>query len=225
MKQFPVITIDGPSGSGKGTVSQLIAQRLGWHFLDSGALYRLTALAAQQHGLDLANEASLAILAGHLDVQFITNAQGAAARILLEGVDVTDTIRTEQCGEAASKISVFPNVRAALLERQRAFRLAPGLVADGRDMGSIVFPDAFLKVFLTASAKERAQRRYKQLKAKGLNVNLATVLEELLVRDQRDKDRSVAPLKPTQDAIVLDTTGLSVKQVVDEILAHYQQGQ
>ena len=225
MKQFPVITIDGPSGSGKGTVSQLIAQRLGWHFLDSGALYRLTALAAQQHGLDLANEASLAILASHLDVQFIANAQGAAARILLEGVDVTDTIRTEQCGEAASKISVFPSVRAALLERQRAFRLAPGLVADGRDMGSIVFPDAFLKVFLTASAKERAQRRYKQLKAKGLNVNLATVLEELLVRDQRDKDRSVAPLKPTQDAIVLDTTGLSVKQVVDEILAHYQQGQ
>lgn len=222
MVSTPLITLDGPTGSGKGTVGQLLAKHLGWHFLDSGALYRLTALAAMQGNIDLNDEAKLASLAGRLDVQFNVTLQGRTGRICLNGLDVTDAIRTEQCGEAASKISVFLAVRAALLERQRAFRQAPGLVADGRDMGTVVFPDAPLKVFITASAKERAQRRYKQLKEKGVHVNLAEVLEELLIRDKRDQDRSIAPLKPADDALILDTTDMSIEQVVNKILLYYQ---
>lgn len=222
MVNIPVITLDGPTGSGKGTVGQLLAKHLGWHFLDSGALYRLTALAAMQGNIDLNDKAKLASLASCLDVQFNVTLQGMTGRICLHSLDVTDAIRTEQCGEAASKISVFQAVRAALLERQRAFRQVPGLVADGRDMGTLVFPDASLKVFISASAEERAQRRYKQLKAKGVHVNLAEVLDELLIRDKRDQDRSIAPLKPADDALILDTTDTSIEQVVNKILLYYQ---
>lgn len=222
MASIPVITLDGPTGSGKGTVGQLLAKHLGWHFLDSGALYRLTALAAMQGNIDLNDETKLAALASGLDVQFNVTLAGKTGRICLQGMDVTDAIRTEQCGEAASKISVFLAVRAALLERQRTFRQAPGLLADGRDMGTVVFPDASLKVFITASAKERAQRRYKQLKEKGVHVNLAEVLDELLIRDKRDQDRSIAPLKPADDALILDTTDMSIEQVVNKILLYYQ---
>ena len=212
----PVITIDGPSGSGKGTVAGILARQLGWHLLDSGALYRLLALAAGNHGVDLANEADLAVLAAHLDVQFIADAEKGQV-IVLEGAVVTELIRNERVGAGASKVAALPSVRAALLERQRAFAQAPGLIADGRDMGTVVFPEAPLKIFLTASAQERAQRRYHQLKAKGDDVNLASLLEEITLRDQRDTERTVAPLKPADDAVQLDSTELSIEQVLEHI--------
>jgi len=218
-QQEPVITIDGASGTGKGVVSQLVAKQLGWKLLDSGALYRVLALAAQKHGVAFDNEQILNVLAEHLDVQFIITETGMPPRILLEGQDVTDTIRTEKMGNAASKVSTFPAVRTALLSRQRAFREMPGLVADGRDMGTIVFPDAGLKIFLTASAEERARRRYNQLKEKGINVNLGDLVEELHERDTRDRERAVAPLKPAEDAICIDTDHLTVEQVVQRILS------
>ena len=217
--QAPVITIDGPSGSGKGTVAGLLAQRLGWCLLDSGALYRLLAFAARNHGVDLTNEEAMKVLAAHLDVQFVAVADGQAQRIILEGEEVTDAIRNEQIGAGASQVAALPAVREALLQRQRAFLEMPGLVADGRDMGTVVFPEAPLKVFLTASAEERARRRYLQLKAKGDDVNLASLLDEIRARDERDIQRAVAPLKPAADAIQLDSTDLSIEQVLQRILS------
>ena len=209
----PVITVDGPSGSGKGTLCALLAKQLGWNLLDSGALYRLLAFAAGNHGIDLTNEEALKQLAAHLDVQFIDK------RIILEGEEVTDAIRNEQVGAGASMVASLPAVREALLQRQRAFQEMPGLVADGRDMGTVVFTDAPLKIFLTASAEERARRRYLQLKAKGDDVNLASLLDEIRARDERDTQRAVAPLKPAADAILLDSTELSIEQVLERILS------
>mgnify|MGYP003452303639 FL=1 len=214
---IPVITIDGPGGSGKGTVAGLLARQLGWQLLDSGALYRLLAFAARNHAIDLVNESALKTLAAHLDVQFI--AQEGGQRIILEGEEVTDLIRTEQVGDGASQVAALPCVREALLQRQRDFLEAPGLIADGRDMGTVVFPQAPLKIFLTAGAEERARRRFLQLKAKGEDVNLASLLEEIRVRDARDTQRSVAPLIPADDAIVLDSTELSIEQVLERILS------
>lgn len=215
----PVIAIDGPSGSGKGTIAGILARKLGWCLLDSGALYRLLAFAARNHGVDLANEDALKMLAAHLDVQFISAAEGHGQRIILEGEEVTEAIRNEQIGADASQVAALPAVREALLQRQRAFREAPGLIADGRDMGTVVFPDAPLKVFLTASAEERARRRYLQLKAKGDDVSLASLLEEIRARDERDTQRAIAPLKPALDAIQLDSTELSIEQVLERILS------
>ena len=192
MVSAPVITIDGPSGSGKGTVAGILAKRLGWNLLDSGALYRLLAFAAGNHGVALDNEALLEKLAAHLDVQFIGATDGKPARIILEGDDVTHAIRSETVAAGASKVAALPAVRDALLQRQRAFLEFPGLVADGRDMGTVVFPDAPLKVFLTASAEERARRRYLQLKAKGDDVSLSGLLDEIRARDERDTQRAIA---------------------------------
>lgn len=217
--QAPVITIDGPSGSGKGTIAGLLARQLGWNLLDSGALYRLLAFAAGNHGVDLTNEELLKALAAHLDVQFIAGEKGQLQRIILEGDDVSNDIRNEQVGAGASQVAALPAVREALLQRQRAFSELPGLIADGRDMGTVVFPDAPLKIFLTASAEERARRRYLQLKAKGDDVSLSSLLDEIRARDERDTQRSVAPLKPAPDAIQLDSTELSIEQVLERILS------
>ncbi|MCG4453484.1 (d)CMP kinase [Pseudomonas sp. MMS21-TM103] len=214
----PIVAIDGPSGSGKGTIAGLLAQKLGWNLLDSGALYRLLAFAARNHGVDLTNEEAMKVLAAHLDVQFHAGAQGQGQRIILEGEEVTDAIRNEGIGAGASLVAALPAVREALLQRQRAFQEMPGLVADGRDMGTVVFPDAPLKIFLTASAEERARRRYLQLKAKGDDVNLASLLDEIRARDERDTQRAVAPLKAADDAIQLDSTDLSIEQVLELIL-------
>lgn len=217
-QQEPVITIDGASGTGKGTVSQIIAKRLGWEFLDSGALYRVLALAAQKHSVALDNEKALEVLGEHLDVQFIAQ-ESTSSKIILEGEDVTDVIRTEKIGNAASQIAALPAVRASLLSRQRAFRNAPGLVADGRDMGTVVFPDAELKIFLLASPEERALRRYNQLKERGISVTLSDLIKELRERDRRDQERAVAPLKPAEDAIRVDTDRLTIEQVVERIIS------
>jgi cytidylate kinase len=216
-KGVPVIAIDGPSGSGKGTVCRIIAERLGWHLLDSGALYRLTALAGAARGLDPADEPGHAAVAARLDVRFEVDSTGSE-RVLLDGRDVTRELRAEVTGNMASVVAVMPSVRAALLARQRAFAEPPGLVADGRDMGTVVFPSAGLKVFLTASAEERARRRYNQLKEKGLAANLAGLSQEILERDRRDSARSVAPLRPAADAVVIDSTGIPVDEVVKRIL-------
>ncbi|WP_282341123.1 MULTISPECIES: (d)CMP kinase [Pseudomonas] len=217
--QAPVIAIDGPGGSGKGTIAGLLARHLGWNLLDSGALYRLLAFAARNHGVDLTNEEALKVLAAHLDVQFAVAAPGQEQHIILEGEEVTQAIRNEQIGAAASQVAALPAVRDALLQRQRAFQENPGLVADGRDMGTVVFPDAPLKIFLTASVEERARRRYMQLKAKGDDVSLASLLDEIRERDERDTQRAVAPLKPAHDAIMLDSTVLSIEQVLEKILS------
>ncbi len=215
MSAHPVIAIDGPSGSGKGTISQLLARRLGWHFLDSGALYRLVALAARNHGVGIDNVAGLEVLAGHLDVQFTLDEE---ERIVLEGEDVTELIRHESISRLASTVAAMGPVRGALLERQRAFRRAPGLVADGRDMGTVVFPDAGLKIFLTASAEERADRRFRQLKAMGQAVSLPALLEDIRQRDRRDVQRSVSPLRPADDAVTLDSTDLSIDAVLQRVV-------
>ncbi len=215
---IPVITIDGPGGSGKGTIAGLLASRLGWKLLDSGALYRLLAYAAQNHGVDLTNEEGLKALAAYLDVQFIAEDGQRDQRIILEGEDVTRAIRTEAMGTGASQVAAIPAVREALLSRQQAFREAPGLVADGRDMGTVVFPDAQLKVFLTASPHERADRRHKQLLGKGETANLASLLDEIMARDERDMNRSVAPLRPAADAILLDSTHLSIEEVLESVM-------
>ncbi|PAU86609.1 cytidylate kinase [Pseudomonas sp. WN033] len=213
----PVITIDGPGGSGKGTIAGLLAARIGWNLLDSGALYRLLAFAAQNHGVDLTNEEVLTRLAAHLDVQFVADEGQGEQRIILEGEDVTRAIRTEAIGAGASQVAALPAVREALLQRQRAFREAPGLVADGRDMGTVVFSDAELKIFLTASPQERAERRHKQLLQKGETANLASLLDEIMARDERDMNRSVAPLKPADDAIMVDSTDMSIEQVLETV--------
>ena len=215
----PVIAIDGPSGSGKGTLCQTLARHFGWHLLDSGALYRLVGMAADRHGIALDNESAVAELAKNLDVQFVPGAAGEPTSVLLEGDDVSGELRTEKTGLLASKVAVLGAVRSALLQRQRDFAQAPGLVADGRDMGTVVFTDAPLKIFLTASAEERAERRYKQLKSKGDNVNLATLLGEIQARDKRDSERELAPLKPAADAIQLDSSGLGIDEVFKRVLA------
>lgn len=222
MHKKPVITIDGASGTGKGVVGQYLAKELGWHLLDSGALYRVLALAAQKHGVSFENEPALQVLAEHLDVQFKFNESGDPPKILLEGQDVTDVIRTEKMGNAASKVAALPTVRTSLLSRQRAFRESPGLVTDGRDMGTVVFPDADLKIFLTASAEERARRRHAQLKAKGINVNLSDLVLELSERDKRDQERAVAPLRAAADAICINTDHMSIEQVVENIMLAYR---
>jgi len=217
MADIPVLTIDGPSGSGKGTVAQRMAKELGWHYLDSGAIYRVLAQAALKHQLNLTDELGIAKLAQQLDVTFIV--QDDALIVLLEGHDVSTQIRSEQAGNAASKVAALPQVRAALLQRQYAFRQAPGLVTDGRDMGTVVFPDAPYKVFLNASAEERAKRRHKQLKEKGIESNLAGLVAEISERDQRDRQRTVAPLRPADDAIELDSTSLGIDDVFHRVRA------
>ena len=212
------MTIDGPSGSGKGTVSRAAAKALGWALLDSGALYRLVALAGRQRSVDLADGVSLKRLAQRLDIRFGAGDEGEEV-VWLDGNDVTRAIRTEQAGNDASKVAALPAVRAALLERQRRFAVPPGLVADGRDMGSVVFPQAQIKIFLTASAAERAARRHKQLKEKGVAANLAALSLEIAERDQRDSTRTASPLVVSEDAVLLDTTGMSVDTVVERVLS------
>jgi CMP/dCMP kinase len=215
----PVVTIDGPSGAGKGTVSRLLAHRSGWHLLDSGALYRLVAHAGTLAGLEPDDIAGHARLAGLMNVEFAADPQGQE-RIMLDGREVTTALRSEGAGAGASRVAAWPAVRAALLDRQRGFAQAPGLVADGRDMGTVVFPHAALKIFLTASAAERARRRYNQLKEKDSGVSLAALSLEIAERDRRDSTRSVAPLVPAADAIVLDSTAMNAVEVTDEIFAY-----
>lgn len=212
MDNVPVMTIDGPSGSGKGTVAARLAAHFGWHLLDSGALYRLTGYATNQAGIDFADSAAVARIAAQLQVEF------RADRVLLGNEDVTLAIRTETAGNAASKVAALPEVRAALLDWQRECARLPGLVADGRDMGTVVFPQAGLKIFLTASAEERAQRRYKQLKEKGITANLANLINEIRERDERDSQRATAPLKPATDALHIDSTEMSIDAVVETII-------
>ena len=228
----PVLTIDGPSGSGKGTIVKHVAEKLGWHMLDSGALYRLVAYGSQNNQLSFDDEDAIADYAANLDVVFKLLDMGDAAesgqgskelQIMLENKKVGPELRTETTGNAASKVAAMPKVREALLQRQRDFRQSPGLVADGRDMGTTIFPDAQAKIFLTASAEERAQRRYKQLKEKGIGGNLAALLRDIRrdidERDERDSQRSASPLKPAEDAIIIDTSALSIEQVVEQVLA------
>jgi CMP/dCMP kinase len=214
---IPVLTIDGPSGAGKGTVSRAAANRLGWHYLDSGAIYRALAYAALQQKLDLADAAALVQLAETLDLSFRTD---GAPGVLLGGVDISLALGTETTGNAASIIAALAPVRKALFDKQHAFKRLPGLVADGRDMGTVVFPDARYKIFLTASAEERALRRYKQLKEKGVDVNLAGLTEEIAERDRRDRERVEAPLRPADDAVVIDSTMLDIEGVIAACLAH-----
>lgn len=214
--RVPVIAIDGPTGSGKGTVSRGLARRLNWHLLDSGALYRLVALAARREAVSLEDVPGLVGVAETMDVAF--SAAGDEEQIMLEGQDVTLSLRTEEAGMDASTVGAIPEVRSALLARQRGFARAPGLVADGRDMGSVVFPESELKVFLTAAPEERAARRYKQLSEKGIDVSLAALSREIVERDRRDANRPIAPLRPADDARVLDSTGLTAEQVIETVL-------
>lgn len=217
-QQIPVITIDGPSGAGKGTVARIVAEQLGWHLLDSGAIYRVLAVAAQHHNISVEDEQSLLPVAANLDVQFQTCNEGEG-KVILEGEDVSNAIRTEEIGALASKVAAFPRVREALLRRQRAFKVGPGLVADGRDMGTIVFVDAPVKVFLTASAEERAQRRFNQLKEKGFDVKMTRLLDDIRLRDERDQNRKVAPLVAAEGALIIDSTELSIEEVVGKVLS------
>lgn len=214
---IPVIAIDGPGGSGKGTIATRLARHLGWHFLDSGALYRLTALSALKQQVDLSNEGILGEVAANLDIRFETTDNGVIT--LLDEEDVSTQLRQEETGAVASRIAAVPAVRTALASRQRRFRQAPGLVADGRDMGTVIFPDAKLKVFLTASAEIRAERRYKQLKDKGENVNLTRLFREIKARDSRDQSRNIAPLRPAEDAVIIDSTNLNIDEVFEKVLS------
>lgn len=215
----PVLTIDGPSGSGKGTISRLVAEQLGWRLLDSGALYRAIGYAAGAAGLDLSDAEAVTRCAQDTRIRFQPSPDGQDTRVLVNGHDATDELRTETAGAAASAIASIPSVRQALVDMQLAFRKAPGLVADGRDMGTVIFPDAGCKVFLTASAAERAKRRYKQLKEKGLSVTLSGLQREIEARDARDASRTVAPLKPAADAVLVDTTGMPIADVVAKVFA------
>ena len=216
----PVVTVDGPSGAGKGTLCMLLAKKLGFHLLDSGAIYRVLALAAIHHGVDLESEDALVPLATHLDVQFV--AEGELVKVILEGEDVSGELRKEEAGMAASKVAALPRVREALLRRQRAFAEGQGLVADGRDMGTVVFPQAEVKIFLDASAEERASRRLKQLQGKGLDVKFDDLLSEIQERDDRDRNRPVAPLRPAEDALLLDSTTMSIDEVVEKALQYIE---
>lgn len=216
MHPTPVVTVDGPSGAGKGTLSALLAEKLNWHLLDSGAIYRVLAVAAMHHDLPIDDEAAIVPLASGLDVSFET--ENNQRRVVLEGEDVTDDIRTEEVGAVASQIASLARVREALLRRQRAFQETPGLIADGRDMGTVVFPDAVVKLFLTASAEARAERRYTQLKDKGMDVNIARLLTDIKARDERDTQRAVAPLVPAQDAVIIDSTDLDIDQVFEKAM-------
>ena len=215
MDNVPVITIDGPSGAGKGTVAQLLAQRLGYHLLDSGAVYRAAGLHALQSGADLADESSVLATLPSMKAQFMPHPAGV--QVQLAGRDVTHELRSEKTADAASKVAVMPSVRASLLNEQRSFRVGPGLVADGRDMGTAVFPDAELKVFLSASAQVRAERRAKQLKEKGMQVNIASLIKEIAARDERDSSRKHSPLAAAADALVIDSSDMSVETVVEQI--------
>ena len=217
-EKIPVITIDGPSGAGKGTVARIVAKQLGWELLDSGAIYRVLAIATRHHGVGVQDEEPLIPMAAHLDVQFAINSDGES-QVILEGEDVTSSIRTEEIGDLASKVAAFPRVREALLRRQRAFKVSPGLVADGRDMGTVVFNDAPVKVFLTASPEERAERRFNQLKEKGFDVRIGRLLDDIRQRDERDQNRKVAPLIPAEGALLIDSTDLSIEEVVNKILS------
>jgi len=217
-QSVPVITIDGPSGAGKGTVARIVAEQLGWHLLDSGAIYRVLAVAIQHHHIEVDEEEPLIPIAAHLDVQFEISAENES-KVILEGEDVTDSIRTEEVGALASKVAAFPRVREALLRRQRAFSVSPGLVADGRDMGTVVFADAPVKIFLTASAEERAERRFNQLKDKGFDVKIGRLLDDIRQRDERDQNRTVAPLVPAEGALLVDSTEFSVQEVVNKVLS------
>ena len=212
-----VLAVDGPSGSGKGTVCRMLSTRLGWHLLDSGALYRLTAVAGSRAGLDADDRAGHAAVAIRMAVVFAVTAQGDE-RIVLDGQEVTGLVRAEQTGQGASRVAAWSEVRAALLARQRSFAEPPGLVADGRDMGTVVFPAAPLKIFLTATPDERARRRYNQLKDKGSAVSLATLSREIAERDLRDSTRSVAPLRPASDAFVIDSTGVAVEAIIERVI-------
>lgn len=218
----PVLTIDGPGGSGKGTVAQIIAGRFGWSYLDSGALYRVLGLTAARRSLALDDEPALCRLADAIRIDFVPQPDGTPARVSVDGHDVSAELRTEASGELASRVAVLPDVRTALLQKQRDFRQFPGLVTDGRDMGTTVFPDAVLKVFLTASAEVRAERRYKQLKEKGFSANLSSILGEIRNRDQRDAERPVSPLKPADDAWILDCSASSIDEVVATVSARLQ---
>lgn len=215
--EIPVITIDGPSASGKGTIAQLVAKKLGFHYLDSGALYRLIALKALQSHANIEDQTLLAHFARNLNASFEDET------VSLDGRVVTNEIRSEQCGILASQIAAYPPVREALTERQRAFRQSPGLVTDGRDMGSVIFPDAILKIFLTASAEIRAQRRHKQLIEKGIDANIADLLQDIQKRDDRDSNRSIAPLQQGMDARLLDTTSLTISEAQDTVLSWYNE--
>ena len=216
-----IITVDGPSGAGKGTLCYALAEKLGFALLDSGAIYRVTALAALKRNADLTNETALADLARHLDIQFVP--KNGEVNVLLGGMDVSHLIRTQEVADAASKVAVFPQVRAALLQLQQDFAKNDGLIADGRDMGTVVFPDAQVKLFLDASAEERAKRRYNQLQNKGISGNFAQILAEIKERDLRDRNRAVAPLKPAEDAFLLDSTTLSIDEVIGQALDYIQQ--
>ena len=216
-----IITVDGPSGAGKGTLCYALAEKLGFALLDSGAIYRVTALAALKRNADLTNETALADLARHLDIQFVP--KNGEVNVLLGGMDVSHLIRTQEVADAASKVAVFPQVRAALLQLQQDFAKNEGLIADGRDMGTVVFPDAQVKLFLDASAEERAKRRYNQLQNKGISGNFAQILAEIKERDLRDRNRAVAPLKPADDAFLLDSTTLSIDEVIGQALSYIQQ--
>ncbi len=222
--KIPVLTVDGPSGSGKGTVARTVAARLAWHFLDSGALYRLLALAAERRCIPLHDDAALSDLARVLEVAFVGGEADQEPTVMLDSEDVSLAIRSEYCGNNASKVAALPGVRRALLARQRAFRERPGLVADGRDMGTVVFPDADTKVFLEASHEERAARRHKQLKEKGIDASLRDLVREIAERDARDRARSASPLKPAEDARVIDTTNLSIDAVVGQVMALLPRG-
>ncbi len=225
LSSVPVITIDGPSASGKGTISQIVADRFAWHFLDSGSLYRLCGLAAYKQGVDLDDEAALVSMIATLNIEFaLPEALGQATKICLDGQFVEQQLRNERMATAASRVAALAGVRQALLTLQRNFRQLPGLVADGRDMGTTVFPDATLKIFLLASSEERARRRYKQLKEKGMDVNLSAILNELEARDRRDRERVAAPLRAAEDAEIIDTTAMGIDSVVEKVLACWESG-